>query len=60
MRENKRVIHCFLQFLDLFFTETILFPVRLFLLLQLFDCISTQSGKQHPLMNGYTTAVLMN
>jgi hypothetical protein len=38
-------------FLDLFFTETILFPVPLFLLLQLLDCIFTQSGKLHPLMN---------
>jgi hypothetical protein len=37
-------------------TETILFPVPLFLLLQLLDCIYTQSGKLHPLMNGYTTA----
>jgi hypothetical protein len=44
--------------LDLFFTETILFPVPLFLLLQLLDCIFTHSGKLHPLMNGYTTAGL--
>jgi hypothetical protein len=32
-------------------------PVPLFLLLQLLDCIFTQSGKLHPLMNGYTKRV---
>ncbi|CAN7044541.1 unnamed protein product, partial [Brassica rapa subsp. trilocularis] len=31
-------------FLDLFFTETILFQVPLFLLLQLLVCIFTRSG----------------
>nr|AVE14558.1 PsbA [Angelica tsinlingensis] len=47
-------------FLDLYFTETILFLVPLFLLLRLSVCTFTRYGKQHPLMNGYTMAVLMN
>nr|NP_817133.1 ORF53a [Pinus koraiensis]AAO74147.1 ORF53a [Pinus koraiensis] len=42
----------------LFFMETILSPVLLFLPLQLSDCTSIQSGKQLPSMNGYTTGVL--
>jgi len=42
------------------FTETILFLVPLFLLLHLSVCTFTRYGKLHPLMNGYTTAVLMN
>jgi len=39
--------------------ETILSLVLLFLLLRRSDCIFTQFGKLHLLMNGYTMAVLM-
>jgi len=45
-------------FLVLYFMETTLSLVLLFLLLRRSDCIFTQFGKLHLLMNGYTMAVI--